>query len=160
MTAVVPLRDVVDAMDMMGDEIHAYLNKETGELVSTMDEDIRAIENEENEDDFPEWQRESLAIARKVLDNPDYLALPDKFEIDEYRIMERFCYSVSDPELSGELMYQIKGRGAFRRFKDAIHHYGIEDKWYEFRNEAMEEIAIEWLESHGIPFSRDKDPEP
>jgi hypothetical protein len=34
MTVVVSLRDVVDAMDTLSDEIHAYLNKETGELVS------------------------------------------------------------------------------------------------------------------------------
>jgi len=51
----------------------------------------------------------------------------------------------------------IKGSGAFRRFKNAIHEKGIEKAWYEFRSEALEKIAIEWLEENGISYSRNDD---
>jgi hypothetical protein len=52
------------------------------------------------------------------------------------------------------LVYQIRGSGAFRRFKDAIRRHGIEDEWYQFRDQALEEIAIEWLESNGIAYTK------
>ena len=154
MVVVVSLRDVVDEMDVMNDEFHAYLNKETGELVTITDEEINAIENDDDWGEYPEWQQEELAKAKKILDTSDYLPLPSKFDIHEYAIMERFCYSVEDPKLSDELSYQIRGSGAFRRFKDAIHRYGVEDDWYRFRDKAFQEIAIEWLESNGIAFSK------
>jgi hypothetical protein len=154
MTVVVSLRDIVNEMDVMNDEFHAYLNKVTGELVTITNEDIEAIENDDDWSEYPEWQHESLATAKKVLDSTDYLPLPSKFDIHEYEIMERFCYSIEDPKLSNELAYQIKGSGAFRRFKDAIRRHGIEDEWYQFRDQALEEIAIEWLESNGIAFTK------
>jgi hypothetical protein len=154
MTVVVLLRNIVNEMDVMSDAFHAYLNKVTGELVTITDEEIEAIENEDDWSEYPGWQRESLATAKKILDSTDYLRLPSKFEIDEYEIMERFCYAIEDPKLSSKLIIQIKGSGAFRRFKDAIRYYGIEDEWYRYRDQALEEIAIAWLESHEIPFTK------
>ena len=154
MTGVVSLRDVVNEMDVMSDESHAYLNKETGELVTVTDEEINAIENEDDWGEYPEWQRAALATVKKVLNTSDYLLLPSKSDIHEYAIMEQFCHSVEDPKLSDELSFQIRGSGAFRRFKDAIHRYSIEDDWYRFRDQALEEIAIEWLESNGTAFTR------
>jgi hypothetical protein len=70
--------------------------------------------------------------------------------------MERFCSSIENERLSNELLNQIRGSGAFRRFKDTIHRHGIADDWYRFRQAALEEIAIEWLEAHDIPYTREK----
>jgi hypothetical protein len=57
----VKLRDVVDGLEMQGDEMTAYLNKRTGELVPTTSEELSAAEEEEDLDDYPEWQRRALA---------------------------------------------------------------------------------------------------
>jgi hypothetical protein len=46
----------------------------------------------------------------------------------------------------------IKGSDAFRRFKDAIHDYGIENDWYKYHNNALKEIAIEWCQENDIEF--------
>ena len=64
--------------------------------------------------------------------------------------MERFARSRTDPGVSDELDAALHGRGAFRRFKDAAHRLGIADEWYRFRDAALEEIAIEFLEAHRI----------
>jgi len=48
----------------------------------------------------------------------------------------------------------IRGKGAFGRFKDLIFHLGIKDKWNQFEQQAYEEMAIDWLEAQGIPFTR------
>jgi len=81
--------------------------------------------------------------------------LPGKFEIHEWSIMERFARSLTDAAESDELDAALHGRGAFRRFKDAAHRLGIADEWYQFRQTALEEIATEFLEAHGIAFHRE-----
>lgn len=153
MTIVVALHDIVGEMDLQNDEVHAYLNQRTGELVMLFDEDIRAVENEDDWSECPECQQQALAMTKEVLDSEDHLPLPSKFEIHEYKIMERFCDSIKDPETSKELAYQIKGSGAFRRFKEAIRQHDLLDEWYQFHNKALEEIAIDWLKRHGIAFT-------
>jgi len=52
------------------------------------------------------------------------LPLPDRFEMPEYQIMERCCLSLGDEEIRGDLCDAIRGRGAFRRFKDRVQAMG------------------------------------
>jgi hypothetical protein len=152
MTAIISLKALVDEMDVPGDEYHAHLNKRTGELVTISDEDIGLVEDGENVEDYPEWRREAIRKTREFLDSDEYLPLPDKFDIHEYSIMERFCYSCTDEKLRYRLINCIHGSGAFRRFKSIIHECGIVDDWYRFRQSALEEIAIEWLEANNIQY--------
>jgi hypothetical protein len=32
---------------------------------------------------------------------------------------------------------------------------GIQNDWYDFKRARLEEMAIEWLEDHEIPYTRD-----
>ena len=94
--------------------------------------------------------------AREVLKDPEAFAqLPDQFEVHEYQIMEDFCLAFEDRQVGQDLLRQIKGAGAFRRFKNSIHSMGIEKAWYEFKRSELEQIAIEWLEENKIPYSRE-----
>jgi hypothetical protein len=117
-------------------------------------------EMEEGNDDIGgevlDLETEYYQEAKRVLaSDPDYLKLPSRFEIHEYEIMERFCLSFPDAKVSDILLRKIRGSGAFRRFKDTIYQYGIEDDWFQYRDEAYKEIAIAWLESNGIAYSDD-----
>jgi hypothetical protein len=67
--------------------------------------------------------------------------------------MERFCYSVEDEAIRDDLCHAIRGRGAFRYFKEKIHDYGIAENWYRYRDEALREIAIAWCAENGIPYT-------
>lgn len=93
--------------------------------------------------------------AREVLESDDYLSLPDRFDINEYGIMEDFCSSIKDNEISADFLYRIRGRGAFRRFKDALQEYGLTEKWCSFRQNELERIAIDWLEMHQLAYTKD-----
>jgi hypothetical protein len=157
MSIVVLLRDVVDAMDVLNDEIHAYLNKATGELLTVSIEELSAIEEGDDWSDYPDWQRDALEDARRINASNDFLELPDRYEIHEYAIMEDFCYSLENPRLRDDMTSRIRGSGAFRCFKDGIHYHGIQEDWYRFRQQALEAIAIEWLESNGIAYTREAD---
>lgn len=78
--------------------------------------------------------------------------MPSEFDIHEYRIMERFCLSLENDKLRDIMYYSIKGKGAFRRFKNNIRKYNLEQDWYEYRDEALRTIAIEWCEENGIEY--------
>ena len=139
----------------MADECSAYLNKRTGELVSITDDEMVAAEDEDELDsDRPEWERQMLEKAREVLGSDDFLLLPSKFDIHEYSIMQKFCWSRSDHQVGDKLENAIRGSGAFRRFRDLLHDRGIVDDWYRFRERAFENIAIDWLEANEVPYTK------
>ena len=121
------------------------------------DYSIRAAEDDEPLEDLPDWERELVAIAREIIaESGQYIPLPTKFDIDEYSIMERFCMSMDNQEI-GDILYDlICGGSAFRRFKDAIYQYGVEDEWYSYRDKAIKEIAIEWCRENNIEFDVDE----
>lgn len=162
MAVTVKLADVVDHLEMLSDESVAYLNKRTGELYWLSEEELFTIEEDEEDDededlvDEPEWLREAKLKAKEVTESDDWLALPSKFDIHEYGIMEEFCRSIEDEEMSKGLVHQIRGSGAFRRFRNAITLIGLEQAWYHFRASALERIAVDWLEENQIAYSRDE----
>ena len=156
MKAIVSIKDVVNEMDVLSDEHSAFLNRHSGELVTLSSEELSAAEEDDNIDEYPEWQRDMIVKAKEVIDSDDYLPLPNKFDIHEYHIMEDFCCSIVDDEIREGLLDKIRGRGAFGRFKNAIHRNGIEDEWYLFRQKELEKIAIDWLEDNQISYTKDK----
>lgn len=154
MTAKVSLRELVDEMETLCDEHTAFLNRKTGKPITLTEEDIAILEGDAP-DFVPDWQAEFLNTVRPAYEADDLLALPSRFEIDEYSIMREFCQSATNPAHRAELLDAIHGAGAFRRFKRVCEHVDLSDAWYRFRDEALEEIAVEWLEANGIPFHRD-----
>lgn len=127
----VKLKDIVDEMEMQMDEYRKFLNKETGKIVTVSTEELSIAEESEEDDDFyeyPDWQQDSIKDALDVIVNwENYIELPDKWKINEYDTMEDFCASVKNDRIRNVLYSSIQGRGAFRRFKDAVCRYGIEE---------------------------------
>ena len=151
MRAEVSLQAVVEAMDLPNSEWESFLDPQSGEIITITDEERRSLEDEEPER-LPEWEREHLPRVREVLESDRFLRLPDSFEIHEWSIMERFCHTIEVPAAQGELLDAIHGKRAFRTFRSTVERLGLRDQWYSFRSAAFEEIAREWLRSHGIPF--------
>src|SRR5215475_9712384 len=149
----VKLSDLIEGMDFQSDEYFSYLNTTTGEVVSVTTEELRAAEEDAPLEDFPAWQHDAIRIAEEIVETDHYLPLPDRFEINEYQIMERFCLAVDDEDMRDELCDAIRGRGAFRRFKDRMQLYGMAEEWYRYRDAALREIAMEWCEAHDIPYT-------
>jgi predicted nucleotidyltransferase component of viral defense system len=161
---LVSLDDVLSEVESQTDESTAYLNRRTGEFITISEEEVRLVEDQEGltEDErggeewerLPDWRAEMLPKVREVLDSDDFLPLPSRFDIHEWAIMERFSLEVEDEAVREALLDAIHGSGAFRRFKAAVHRYGIAEAWYRYRDGALETIAVEWLEAHGIPYRR------
>ena len=152
MIVEVSLQEIVEAMELPNQEWVAYLDPETGEIVTVTDEDRRLVEGAVDAEELSDWQQETVTKAREVLESERFLQLPTAFDIHEWSIMERFAQSRTIADHRDELLSAIRGSGAFRRFRHAIQQLGIQDDWYGFRQAAFEEIARAWLEEHHIPY--------
>lgn len=151
MTVAVSLREFVSELDTFGDDWRVYLNRRTGEFFSSSPED-RAAAEEEDDADLAEEGREYYEKVREVMSSEDWLQLPSKYDLDEYGIMERFCGTIADETLSADLLDTIGGRGTFGRFKNMVHRHHLQEAWYRFRDESLQEIAVDWLKAHGIRY--------
>ena len=151
------LSDIIEAIEFDTEMSRSYLNTKTGEVVTIMEESFTAAEDGEPLEDIPEWQHDNIKMAKEILDSKDdtFLDLPTKYDFHEYRVMEEFCVSVEDQEISDALYSAIKGRGTFRRFKDALHRFGVQDQWFKFRDEALKQFAIDWCRENDIEYVDD-----
>lgn len=137
----VDLNEIIDALEMLSmtrDFSRSFVNMHTGRIVSLFEgEDFSDVEDEDLEGDWI----------------PDhYASLPEREELNEYEMMETFCCSITNGKIQEDLLYAIQGKGAFGRFKTAIHCHNVENKWYKFREERLKEIAVEFCERHGLTY--------
>lgn len=157
MSVPVELTEIITGMESQMDEYTSYLDKNTGKVIAFTDMEIRAAEDDEPLENYPEWEREVIQKAREFVYDTggEFIPLPTQFDIHEYKIMENFCYSVEDEDISDSLYRAIRGSGAFRRFKDGIYRFGIQDDWYRYRAETFKKMAIEWCEDNDVQYIDD-----
>jgi hypothetical protein len=151
----VKLSAIIDSISSIAHNTSCYLDRERGELFLVSKEQLCAAEKDEQEEDHPEWQKDQIKLARKILTDDKqekYIAIPAKFVIHEYSTMENFCISLDDEKISKPLCRAIFGGGAFNRFNNYIHKYGIADDWYKYRYNSMKRIIIDWCESNNIDY--------
>jgi hypothetical protein len=75
-------------------------------------------------------------------------AIPSR---EQYRMMERFIATVTNAALKEALQDAIVGKGAFRRFKDAVSRFPDERKrWFAFRDALLHRFVLDWLKSHKL----------
>ncbi|MBO5273509.1 MAG: hypothetical protein J6I45_02730 [Clostridia bacterium] len=79
--------------------------------------------------------------------------MPTKYEIHEYCIIEAFSEAYPDSRIRLELLRSLRGRGAFRRFKDVLQSHSIEQAWYDWRGNAYREIAVRWCVEHQLEYT-------
>ncbi len=150
----IKLMDLTDALELDSEEMSAWLDRQTGRVIWVESETMDAVESDE---DVPETEGMSdleksqwEAVKGIVADDERYLALPTKHDFHEYRHMERFIGTVMNADHAEELARAIKGRGAFRYFKDTAHRLGLIEGWYRYRDEAMNRFMLDWAEANGV----------
>lgn len=140
MNDILNLQDLIEAMDMQSDETDTYLDKQTMRIVSVMYGEIYGTDDIENLDEF-----EELCYDR-------FIVIPSKYDINEYSIMRDFI-ELLPQNIQANFYNSIKGRGAFRRFKDMTIYNGVEQQWYNFKEHALRKIAARWCEKNDIKYS-------
>lgn len=149
------LNDVVQEMQIISDTMAVYFQRSTCKFIVVTDEYIYAAESDAPIHGRPEWEQEIIRETAEFLareDDGDNVPLPDRYDIHEYSILESFCSTVENRKIANDLFRSIAGKGAFLRFKDALHRHGIEKRWYAYKDEAYKEIAREWCKDQGISW--------
>lgn len=153
MTMKVKLEHIIEGMEMQSEENRSYLNRSTGEIVYVSHEALLIAEDGEEYEHLAQWQREEVETAIDIVESfGKYVELPSQLDINEYEMIESFCYRVSDVNLQNVLLNSIRGRGAFRRFKEKVHRFGLINEWYKYRDMRYMEIAKEFCESNSIDY--------
>jgi hypothetical protein len=152
---VIPLKDVVEALEIQSQTMEQYLDRETGEILLVTEDDEMYLDTSDAEDlaDISEWQRDNIAKLRAVLDTDRAVKLPSSFDIHEWEIMKRFSLDAANKRARQQLNDAIHGTGAFRMFHSTLDQLGLRNEWFAFRKAALEEIARQWLEQNEIPFA-------
>ncbi len=148
---VVSLANIVEALDLQSDELHSYLDPDSGEIITFNDEEAQFAERD-NWDSAPQWMQQLLPRIKRALAEDRMLELPDRVRIDEWRMMQDFAGEDAHCHCRAELMAASHGPSAFRRFKDAVSRLGLEQDWYRYRDAAYQRVAREWLEENNIPY--------
>lgn len=150
--AAVKLDDLITEIEIQMDETFTYINTQTGEVITLSREEMRAAEDEDLLENYPDWQRENIEQAIKIIEDEDevYLDFTLRNEYHEYEIVEEFIETLNKAEVREELFGAIQGRGAFRRFKDGIIEHGVEKQWYEFKEKKVKKLVIEWCKEKDL----------
>lgn len=135
----VDLAELADILE--GDPTHGggLLDLHTGEVwpqatIEYAHESSEEIEGAPDEDDDPErWLPVECEGSR-----------------EGYHDMETFIDTLVDPQQADRLTVAIQGRGAFRRFKDALQRTPDElERWFAFSEERQRGRARTWLADAG-----------
>lgn len=144
----VSLKAVADEIDSCPQEWTAYINRVTGEMI--------AIPSEQGEADIEEL----AADIERVESSGDFLALPDTRDMDEYRLMARFCGTIDNALDRQRLEDAISGKGAFSRFKSMILEIGVRDQWFDYKLKGFARESRWFLQAQKIAYVDDVGLEP
>lgn len=123
----VQLQKVIDAIESTNEETNFYYNPATEEI-AILEPDVSDIKD-------------------------SYIFLPSQRDRHDYEIMEDYIYEVEDDTAKEWLTNAIHGRGAFRMFRATVDRFGLTSDWYDFRENAYRELAIQWCNDNGIEFA-------
>ena len=123
--------DLEIAFERNSPDQESFLDLENGDLLSIV-----------------EGEPDAAARRAKVANNPNrYLRVDPASSREQYRWMERFVSSVSEPALRERLLVAIDGKGAFRRFKDVLLAFPAErERWFSYRSDLLHFHIQTWLE--------------
>ena len=138
----IPLKQVIQAIEEANKVFTSFWDTKTGKTVYLADPLMTDMTEEDK----------ALAIA--IEDTPErFLRFPTKYEIHQYRMMEAFIDRLSPRKTQEELAYAIRGKGAFRRFKQSVRYHGLGQRWYDYLAETYRELAIRWCAEEGLEYT-------
>jgi len=157
--------------DVVRDTFDYFLDLETGEVVSLSEEIVRELRVRLSDDEFehigdeieyvefdeepeiPDWMTDEMEMILEILldESERYKRIPERAKSVAYQSMNEFIDTIEDPMLKEELSSALNGKGAFRKFKDALIKVPRERKrWHGYNAKTMKKESVEWLRSLGI----------
>jgi len=155
----VKLSELIEALEFDFEEIRTFVDLENGCVVMVQRSVLSDVEEGDEVvlSDVPDWQKDEVEIARAIVADAGkrFVAPPDKYDFHEYRQMERFIGTVRNSGAADQLSQAIRGKGAFRYFKDTADRLGLLNQWFQYRNDAMKDFVVEWAADNNVPYEDD-----
>ena len=138
----IPLRQVIQAIEEANEVFTSFWDTKTGKTVYLADPLMTDLTEEDE------------ALAAVIEETPEqFLRFPTKYEIHQYRIMQAYIDQLPPGKAQEELVYAIRGKGAFRRFKQSVRYHGLEQRWYDYLAETYRVLAIRWCAEEGLEYT-------
>jgi hypothetical protein len=131
----IDLEEIANALaDQTGYEHHWLINPDTGEIAF--------------------WTADSGIDGQTPvdLDELDLVVIDPLPSWVWYQDMADFADGISDERAGRRFARAIRGKGAFRRFKDELYeeYPDLQPVWYAFRDARAQRRAVEWLVDNDI----------
>ena len=123
------------AVERNAPDTESFLDTRSGEVITLVESAPNAQE-----------------LRTRVMTGGDaFLRVEPASSREQYKWMERFVAGVTEPVLRERLIISIDGKGAFRRFKDALLNYPVErERWFAYRGELLHWHIQEWFKRDGL----------
>ena len=126
----VQLSDIINAVELTCGDIEYFLDKKTGEIISSDD----------------------IMFNEELVDHVEahgFFTLPRTFGI--HRTMVKFVREL--PEVFQEKLNSVlKGKDLASRFEGTVLQLGLEQQWHAYKKSAYRQKAIKWFEENGIKY--------
>ncbi|HFI2462738.1 TPA: UPF0158 family protein [Streptococcus suis] len=131
-------QDVIDALQMISQGDRYYYDSRIDELVYLSVEETGLEVREGLEEEIEE------DVAGR------FVGLPTYYDFNPYTFMELYISDLTDGDLSDRLSRAIRGRGAFRRFKNELERCDRLEEWYAFETQCYKELVLDWCQENEI----------
>ncbi len=133
-TVAIDWAELEGALENNSPDLHSFFNKETGDV-------IRIFSGNESVE----------RRLQEVEADPAYLYIEPISSREQYRWMEEFIEEIEDCPLKQKLVSAVDGKGAFRRFKDALADDSEKrELWFARRSVKLQAHIAEWLKAKNI----------
>ncbi len=164
-TPKVSFSDLEDAFQNSSDEHSYWFDRQTGRVILLDDEVADALRDGEELADLPDWQREMAEEMTPLLralgelpgeevgeeESNRFVEIPQRDSSEAYEVMEDFVETATDSRLRDLLVAALRGKGAFRRFKEVLLGFPVErERWFAFEGGRRRKTIEAWAHEEGL----------
>ena len=132
-------------------EMKNYIDLTDGCITNIMDEFMLDDITDNELEKYNDWQREMILTYR----DHDLIEIESISTHESFEIMESFADSQPEDVCNG-LFDALNRRHPFSNFQTAVRNLGVLQEWYDFKNNAEREIAVQWLKDNDLEFVEGK----
>lgn len=81
-----------------------------------------------------------------------YYYLPSSYAFHDSELIEKYINEIKNENIQEELEDVFYGKGKYKRFKEALREFRMENDYYNFRKEYLKNMAIEWCQINNIEY--------
>ncbi len=151
------LSKVLEALEFENEYVFGYIHQQSGEVLLVSEDTMQQYEclDVTGWDNYKDWEIETIKVAQRVREDPEFISLPTPYDVHEYGVMEDFITMIKNEVLQDEFYRAIQGKGAFQRFETKLDQHGLDQEWCQYRNERLTAFLRDWLRSKKIHFVDD-----